>query len=63
MAATLPGRGPLTLLVGGKATVGSVVGAHTKRIILTRIILSARSSRKPVVEHDHANGKERQSHC
>jgi hypothetical protein len=63
-AATDAGRGPLTLLVGGKATVGSTFeGLHTPRIILTRITLSARSSRKPVVEQDHANGKERQSHC
>jgi hypothetical protein len=28
-----------------------------------RIILSARSPWKPVVEHDYANGEERQSHC
>ena len=34
-----------------------VMGRHTPRIIL-----SARSSWKPVVEHDHANGEERQSH-
>jgi hypothetical protein len=33
------------------------MGRHTPRIIL-----SARSSWKPVVEHDHANGEERQSH-
>jgi hypothetical protein len=59
-AATVAGRGRLTLLIGGKAAVGSIKVHHTPRIIL-----SARSSRKPVVEHDHANGEERQSqsHC
>jgi hypothetical protein len=56
-AATGAGRGRLTLLVGGKAAVGSIKGEHTPRIILT-----ARSSWKPVVEHDHANREERQSH-
>ena len=57
-AATVAGRGCLALLDGGKAAVGSIKGEHTPRIIL-----SARSSWKPVVEHDHANGEERQSHC
>jgi hypothetical protein len=45
------------LFVGGKAAVGSIKVHHTPRIIL-----SPRSSWKPVVEHDHANGEERQSH-
>lgn len=58
IAATPAGRGRLTLLVGGKAAVGAIKVHHTPRIVL-----SVRSSRKPVVEHDHANGKERQSHC
>src|SRR5215813_14483425 len=58
IAATDAGRGRQTLLVGGKAAVAVFSGRHTPRIIL-----SARSSRKPVVEDDHANGKERQSHC
>ena len=57
-AATVAGRGRLALLDGGKAAVGSI-----KRKNTPRIILSARSSRKPVAEHDHANGEERQSHC
>ena len=59
-AATDAGRGRLTLLVRGKATVDSTFGGpHTPRIFL-----SARSARKPVVEHYHAEGcKERQSHC
>ena len=36
-----------------------IAGPHTPRIFL-----SARSSRKPVVEHYHAEGgKDRQSHC
>ena len=57
-AATVAGRGRLTLLIGGKAAVGAIKVHHTPRIIL-----STRSSWKPVVEHDHANGEERQSHC
>src|SRR5215475_2519735 len=58
IAATDAGRGRQTLLVGGKAAVAVFSGRHTPRIIL-----SARSSRKPVVEDDHANDKARQSHC
>jgi len=59
IAATDAGRGRQTLLVRVKATVGSTfAGTHTPRIIPC-----VRSCRKPVVEHDHANGKERQSHC
>ena len=58
ITATPAGRGRLTLLVSGKVAVGLVMGRHAPRIIL-----SARSSWKPVVEHDHANGEERQSHC